>query len=791
MLFVPESILKARQALYEQVQAGKLTRAQAFQQALELDPFDAMALIVLGQERYEARDLPGAAEYCWRAAGADPCRAEAWFTLSGSLLGESQELRNGITELAARKTLRDPEGLAHFKERFKNKPIASDFTDGEEFLEFTAEQFGGMRSAEPENVSERLRPYRLLDDLLEESADGLAAELVDAILADSARCGPPLIGVLRAMATGSLPGGDPSPIVSSLALLGEIGDPEVLPELVECLSVEDEDVQQAAQWAVRRIASRRPEASLAAIRTLASTADADNRCALTIALGEIPGQPGKRDVLLSLLDGLAGWPQSDRHEIFINVAVALAISEGAKGRELAWSLLSRHAAVLPKRTRAELRDALKVQEELARIALTPADGPEATVYDLCCQPWEDDEDDAEEEGGPMANDKIDDQDFIPAPIHRRGNRGRNDPCWCGSGKKYKKCHLESDEKSQPAPAGPQETPLVADSHEEAALRKRLIEFATGGMSKGELAESLKMFVGPDPPAGADEQTLSMEIVDWVIHDYASPRLGHPIIQEFLKRSPGDLTTRQRQILEAWSRARFSIYEVLEVRAGSGVQLKDLLADGEFFVYDVNTANRAAPWDCYLARVEEFEGRRHFTATVLTIPQPLVAPLKEWAIEERQRSGQNWDAFLHSHSHLMRQEASRLINRAGQPARMVSYEGDELVFSKARYVVLDEQAVRREFDRSRVLLRPEDGADYGWLDEAEDENGGRRAYGHIHIAGGELTLECNSRERLERGKALLRDLAGGYLRHLGDDFTPWQSAMRDRKESPNPPQGSGF
>jgi uncharacterized protein YecA (UPF0149 family) len=24
--------------------------------------------------------------------------------------------------------------------------------------------------------------------------------------------------------------------------------------------------------------------------------------------------------------------------------------------------------------------------------------------------------------------------------------GRNDLCWCGSGKKYKKCHLEKDEK---------------------------------------------------------------------------------------------------------------------------------------------------------------------------------------------------------------------------------------------------------------------------------------------------------------------------------------------------------
>ena len=24
--------------------------------------------------------------------------------------------------------------------------------------------------------------------------------------------------------------------------------------------------------------------------------------------------------------------------------------------------------------------------------------------------------------------------------------GRNDPCWCGSGKKYKKCHEAFDEK---------------------------------------------------------------------------------------------------------------------------------------------------------------------------------------------------------------------------------------------------------------------------------------------------------------------------------------------------------
>ena len=36
----------------------------------------------------------------------------------------------------------------------------------------------------------------------------------------------------------------------------------------------------------------------------------------------------------------------------------------------------------------------------------------------------------------------------PRPATRRRERpkiGRNDPCWCGSGKKFKKCHLGEDE----------------------------------------------------------------------------------------------------------------------------------------------------------------------------------------------------------------------------------------------------------------------------------------------------------------------------------------------------------
>ena len=30
------------------------------------------------------------------------------------------------------------------------------------------------------------------------------------------------------------------------------------------------------------------------------------------------------------------------------------------------------------------------------------------------------------------------------PVNKKNKPGRNDPCWCGSGKKYKKCHLDAD-----------------------------------------------------------------------------------------------------------------------------------------------------------------------------------------------------------------------------------------------------------------------------------------------------------------------------------------------------------
>ncbi len=43
---------------------------------------------------------------------------------------------------------------------------------------------------------------------------------------------------------------------------------------------------------------------------------------------------------------------------------------------------------------------------------------------------------------------------VQQPARSTKSLGRNDPCWCGSGKKYKQCHLRADEGREPAASSP-------------------------------------------------------------------------------------------------------------------------------------------------------------------------------------------------------------------------------------------------------------------------------------------------------------------------------------------------
>jgi preprotein translocase subunit SecA len=89
-------------------------------------------------------------------------------------------------------------------------------------------------------------------------------------------------------------------------------------------------------------------------------------------------------------------------------------------------------------------DGLKVniQEEIVRGAFLaePAQAPEAARNTNL--------DKARAMRGRLIDQARQSTQATPEPAHAQSLPGRNDPCYCGSGKKYKHCHLKIDRRKQ-------------------------------------------------------------------------------------------------------------------------------------------------------------------------------------------------------------------------------------------------------------------------------------------------------------------------------------------------------
>jgi hypothetical protein len=207
-------------------------------------------------------------------------------------------------------------------------------------------------------------------------------------------------------------------VVRALALLGEIGDPAALPAPARFVPLEDVG---GGALGLPRVARRRPAEALEIIRRLSIGAEALDLAALAQQLCLMPDVPGRSEVLLSLADNIAEFDKDERDLVIVSMLASAHVMNGAGG-EPAATIEARHGALLSRAARKELKS-LRAEIEAARQEITEAEEP--SLYEVCLEGF----------------DVVDDEPFERA----EPKLGRNEPCWCGSGKKYKKCHLDADE----------------------------------------------------------------------------------------------------------------------------------------------------------------------------------------------------------------------------------------------------------------------------------------------------------------------------------------------------------
>jgi hypothetical protein len=387
--------------------------------------------------RGNASDREEAERLFWRLSEVMPFHYMPFVQLS-NLYDKSDPLAMGLGELACRKMSLDPEvpdsGLADFTwETESGTP---------ESAEVLAAWLRKARTEEPAEVTARLQPHLLL---LEVQANGiLEPATVDTVLQAGSSMVPLLVGVLRSWVCGALGEEDTRIVENSTALLGEIGDPSVIPELLDLPSSDEVDVAGVAEWALTRIIEQHPEEAARVMAEVAGTALSSPRVAIAQQLIHRPDIDPQGTIYERLFENFERVERERRDDAF---QVLLSIGLVLHGRtvlELGRGLLRRQGHLLSKDCRRAVDELLTEFSTTPPVPGTrePAEPSPWNIYQICNGEvdWENE----------MARDEIpeDDAEYIPHPIRRQALPGRNDPCWCGSGKKYKKCHLDSDEERE-------------------------------------------------------------------------------------------------------------------------------------------------------------------------------------------------------------------------------------------------------------------------------------------------------------------------------------------------------
>jgi len=187
--------------------------------------------------------------------------------------------------------------------------------------------------------------------------------------------------------------------------------------------------------------------------------------------------------------------------------------------------------------------------------------------------------------------------------------GRNDPCPCGSGKKYKRCCLLTKPVSQDSLWARQREALDK-------LTRDIMRFAVRKF--GEMVdEAWQDFNMSDlPDAIVDRSTEDQIFMPYFLFHwdpYGNPRSRRPngrggvVLQLYTLERARWLTETDRLFLEQAAKQPLSFHEILKTEPGERIVLRDLLIGAETEVIERSASLTLRPGDITYAQVWDLPG----------------------------------------------------------------------------------------------------------------------------------------------------------------------------------------
>jgi len=371
--------------------------------------------------------------------------------------------------------------------------------------------------------------------------------------------------------------------------------------------------------------------------------------------------------------------------------------------------------------------------------------------------------------------------------------GRNEPCPCGSGRKYKNCCYRRD-----AQAAGVRGRTYSDAEwqrmrrTEGELVDAIAAFARRRFDEGLFERAWREFsAGSTIPA---EHLAESIFIPWLIFNWLpSPagksrvrfgRAQEPLALAYLAEHGSDLDEYRKAFIAAACSEPFSFFVVTAAEPRRSLSLRDLLLEREMTVREVQASELLKRGDIIYARTVSLAGQSILLGVApIPLPPDMHGRLLDLRDDQKKSArihGRLDPAWLRSQDGSLRSFYFEAADRTMDPPPPIlqNTDGDPLVPIRLIYKLhcLPELAV----DKLKTLVLPEfqeeilEDADFGrsgnivrvsltWQKRGNRMNAAweNTSLGHIEIRSGALEVEVNSEKRAAK---IRREIQ----RRLGDD-----------------------
>lgn len=393
--------------------------------------------------------------------------------------------------------------------------------------------------------------------------------------------------------------------------------------------------------------------------------------------------------------------------------------------------------------------------------------------------------------------------------------GRNDPCPCGSGAKYKKCCLAKEVSPVAS------LTWILMRRTEGELIPTLLKHAAKFYGQDALDEAWDEFslwkdvpLDPSSQPELDTAFLPWFVFNWIPDNAEIAEAEHipemPVAMHYLETKGSRLDTFQQRFIKETCSQPYSFFMVTDVVPGESLTLRDLLLGREVMVHERQASATLLKASIIFTRIISMDEASIMVGCAPTVIPPTYHNSFIDARENMAKIFPNYDqGFLLDYDMELRTIYYDIREALSNPAlpQLHNTDGDVMQFTKLYYTLtcpprqalnalatlsLAEDADKflqdGKFDRHGELVSIE----FPWLKKENQQHAGwdNTVMGHITIDGNLLTIDVNSQERANEIKRELETRLGHQASFRNAVIQSSEKMLEDIATSPpgvNPAQ----